>query len=257
MPTSYGGFFKILNIDGTTYHGGKGQWPLPNESMVGEWTKPIEGKLIWSKNGYHLCRAEDLSHWLGPAIFEAEYQGELKEKGNIVFVRQARLIKRLRWNSEVARYYICDLVEQVLPIYEKLAPGEQTPHQLLALAKRYLAGKASLDELHTAYQSVVKISYRDNSIWQVFKHSKEEILWFAGFSVMPLLEEQDTTNPENNINYQVRIAVETLLRIIGRAAAQVTSAEKRDDQAGIIAWREAAKAAYPKQVEKLLHYLYS
>ena len=69
--------YKILREDGSCCNGGKGKWHLPQGDKPGKWMPVIKGDLEPCKNGYHLCRKQDLVHWLGEAIYEAEYDGEL------------------------------------------------------------------------------------------------------------------------------------------------------------------------------------
>jgi len=103
--------FKALNKDGSAFHGGAGTWHLPSDGTPGEWMPPIEGELVVCHNGYHLCRAEDLPKWLGPAIFEAEYRGECLEAEEKLVVREARLLRQLNWDDRTARLFACDCAE--------------------------------------------------------------------------------------------------------------------------------------------------
>ena len=71
--------FKVLNEDGTPYHGGAGQWSLPVRNDDGSWTPgdwmpPIEGDLEPCANGYHGYREGDLvMAW--PCHFRSGSQG--------------------------------------------------------------------------------------------------------------------------------------------------------------------------------------
>ena len=63
--------YKVLeNLN--SCHGGSHTWTL------GEWFE-VQGELIPCENGIHLCRPQDLIYWLGPDIYEAEYEGEVAE----------------------------------------------------------------------------------------------------------------------------------------------------------------------------------
>jgi len=143
--------FKVLNTDGTPYHGGSGQWNLPTEDGPGEWMPPIEGGLIPCRNGYHLCRESDLAWWLGPAIFEAEARGERVECNDKIVVRDARLLRRVEaWNERTARLFAADCAERVLHIYEAAYPGDHRPRQAIAVARAFVNDQMSRSDLAAA-----------------------------------------------------------------------------------------------------------
>jgi len=142
--------FKVLNEDGTSYHGGYGAWSLPSDDAPGEWMPAIKGKLVACENGYHLCRKQDLLEWLGPAIFKAEYRGERMDMDNKVVVREARLLQRLNWDQQVARLFACDCAERVLSLFEVEYPDDMRPRQAIEIARRYAIGDATDSELFTA-----------------------------------------------------------------------------------------------------------
>ena len=140
--------FKVLNVDGTCYHGGTGQWSLPHDGQPGDWMPVIEGDLEACANGYHLCRESDLIFWLGPAIYEAEYRGDRIDSDNKVVVRQARLLRRLdAWTEQTARLFACDCAESVLKLYERQHPQDNSPRYAIEIARRYARGNASAEEL--------------------------------------------------------------------------------------------------------------
>ena len=91
-------YFKILRYNRT---GGytKYRWP-----SLGQWTSPVEGRLIACRNGYHVCRPRDIHKWMyrrSPVdknrdrVFLVEVAGEIIESHNKVVVRRAKLIKEL------------------------------------------------------------------------------------------------------------------------------------------------------------------
>lgn len=141
--------FKVLNVDGTPFHGGRhGAWALPHNGQSGEWMPPIEGKLTrW--NGYHLCREGDLLEWLGPAIFLAEYRGDRVDcdDDDLIVVREARLLRRLPWDNRIARLFACDCAGRVL----SLCGHDPRPGQTIEVARRFAYGQASKEELAAAF----------------------------------------------------------------------------------------------------------
>ena len=148
---------KVLNEDGSTCHGGKAQWSLPVKNgdgtwTPGEWMPAIEGALVPCRNGYHLCRAQDLLSWLGPAIFEAEYRGEMVESTDKIAVREARLLRQFEnWNARTARLLACEYAERVLPLFERVYPEDGAPRHAIETSRRCAIGDATDEELDAAW----------------------------------------------------------------------------------------------------------
>lgn len=167
--------YKVLNADGNPFHGGSGRWHLPADDGPGEWMPTIKGELVPCKNGYHLCRKQDLIYWLGPAIFEAEARGERVDADNKVVVREARLLRRVdTWNERTARLFACDCAERVLPIYEREHPNDKRPRQAIKTARRYADGAATNKELYTAYAAMNAARSARNATW-----SARDAAWAA------------------------------------------------------------------------------
>lgn len=150
--TPYTGLlFKVLDELGRPYHGGKGKWYLPVNGRPGRPMPPIRGLLIPCQRGYHLCRAEDLVEWLGPAIYLAQYRGEMLIDYDKVVVREARLVRRLEnWNRRTAQLFAADCAEHVLPIFRRVRPDDYRPQEAIAIIRRYVNGQATAKELAIA-----------------------------------------------------------------------------------------------------------
>jgi hypothetical protein len=148
-------YYKVLNEDGTSCHGGQCTWSLPTQNddgtwTPGEWMPAIKGALEPCENGYHLCRGSDLLDWLGPVICEAEYCGEMVEAVDKIVVREARLLRRLNWDERVARLLACDCAEHVLHVFETARPHDPRPRQTIEVSRRYANGEATDEQLTAA-----------------------------------------------------------------------------------------------------------
>ncbi len=133
--------YKILEHDGSARMS-RGTWFLPKGKRLGKWMPPIVGDLVACQNGYHLCREGDLLDWLGPAIFEVEYRGEMIEADNKIVVREARLLRKCGgWTEATARLFAADCAERVLPIFEKEHPGDDRPRKAIAAVRAYERGE--------------------------------------------------------------------------------------------------------------------
>jgi hypothetical protein len=138
--------YKVLRTDGRCYNGGVGSWPVPN-GQPGAWVEAT-GKLKPCVNGLHLCRHDDLIHWLGPAIFTAEYDGdECVTDGNKIVVRKARLLARLEtWNETTMVLFAADCAEAVLHLFEDRFPGDDRPRKAIEAARACSRGEIDAAE---------------------------------------------------------------------------------------------------------------
>jgi hypothetical protein len=153
--------YKVLNDDGSAFHGGIGKWPLPN-GKPGEWMPKLdEKKLSPCEYGYHLVKREHLVQWLGPAIFEAECHPNApfiydSTKG---VTSQARLVRRLDWGEKKQRLFACDCAERVLPIFEKKQPNDKRPRAAIEVARRHATGQATDKELDAAMAAAMAAAW--------------------------------------------------------------------------------------------------
>ena len=153
-------FYKVLNSEGYSCHGGSLKWSLPTKNddgswTPGEWMPEIVGPLVECKNGYHLVTLEQLPGWLNERIFVAEVAGEIikssdKEKW---VARKVRLVSETAWDERTARLFACDCAEHVLPIYEQDYPDDNCPRHAIEVARRYANGEATVQELTAAWDA--------------------------------------------------------------------------------------------------------
>ena len=133
--------YKVLNEDGSAFHGGSGKWFLPKGKRPGKWMPRIADPVLCER-GYHVLKPEMLVKWLGPAIFEVEVRGAQVWQADKGAVEQARLIRRLEtWNEQTARLFACDCAETVV----NLAKDERSVKAIL-VARRFAFGLANEKE---------------------------------------------------------------------------------------------------------------
>ena len=153
-------FYKVTEHDGTARMG-SGKWHLPKGKRPGKWMAPIKGDLVACANGYHLCRETDLLEWLGPAIFEAEFRGEIIEANDKIVVREARMLRKCGgWTEATARLFAADCAERVLPIFEKEHPSDDRPRKAIEAARAYARGEID-DAARAAARAAAGAAARD------------------------------------------------------------------------------------------------
>ncbi|MEA1997743.1 MAG: hypothetical protein U9N61_00245 [Euryarchaeota archaeon] len=151
--------YKMLDAEGRSCNGGEASWSLPTKGAdgkwkPGEWMPEIEGKLELCKNGYHLCRPDNLLPWLGKQIFEAEHRGEKEERGDKIVVRQCRLLKRCEgWTEESARLFACWCIRNTLlndgrKVWDLLK--DKRSRTAVEVAEAYAKGKTTKEDLDAA-----------------------------------------------------------------------------------------------------------
>ena len=144
-------YYKVLKNDGSCCNGGRGKWHLPKGKRPGKWMPKIEGELEPCANGYHLCRPQDLIHWLDEAIFEVEFRGDVVEDDDKIVVSEARLLCKVEaWNEKTVRLFAADCAERVLPFYEKDYPDDNRPRKAIQAARDYANEKITKEELDAA-----------------------------------------------------------------------------------------------------------
>ncbi len=133
-------YYKVLNADRSCYNGGDGIWKPEGVPMP-----EIVGDLEPYKNGYHVCTANQLIEWVGPAIWEVEVDtdGMLVEDDKMV-VRGATLRRRTAWNFRSMALWAVDCAEHV----QHLAKADTVA--LNAVTRRHIAGEATIEEVVAA-----------------------------------------------------------------------------------------------------------
>ena len=228
-------YYKVLNADGTPFHGGRGVWHLPKGKRPGKWMQPIEGKLEACANGYHLCRRGDLVQWLGPVIFEVEYKGIVVSADNKIVVRNTRLVRKLNtWTDRTARLFACDCAERVLHLYDDRSPDDRRVRNCIEIARKVANGDLPIAELAAARAAV----------WGAARAAAWDAAWDAGAAARAAAWD----------------AARDAAGDAARDAAGAAGAAARDARAA--AWdagaaaRDAAKAAEREwQTERLFDYL--
>ena len=134
-------YYKVLNADRSCYNGGDGIWKPEGVPMP-----EIVGDLEPYKNGYHVCTANQLGDWVGPAIWEVDVDttGMLTTSGEIVVVRQATLVRRTAWDLRSMALWALDCAERV----QHLAKADTVA--LNAVTRRHIAGEATIEEVVAA-----------------------------------------------------------------------------------------------------------
>jgi hypothetical protein len=151
-----GKYYKTLDKDGRSCHGGDAEWSLPTRNADGTWTPgdwmpEVRGNLEPCANGYHVVTLEQLPDWLGERIFEVEVGKEILPDDDKSVTRTCRLTRECAgWNERTARLFACDCAEHVLSLYEAKYPDDDRPRKAIEVARRYAEGTATREELAAA-----------------------------------------------------------------------------------------------------------
>jgi hypothetical protein len=147
-------------MNGASFHGGVGTW-LPPINGIPQPMPRIEGDLVACKRGYHILRAKDLIHWLGPELWEIDpasidWDGALFEWDKIV-VRQAALLHRLEeWNNRTARLFAADCAESVVHLVAN--EYRVAADWAIDAARRFANSETDAEELAAAFDAAVDAS---------------------------------------------------------------------------------------------------
>jgi hypothetical protein len=171
-------YYKVLDRNGRSCHGGDAEWSLPTQNddgtwTPGEWMPEVEGELEPCRNGYHVATLEQLPNWLGERIFEVEVGDEIVHADDKSVVRTCRLIREFTsWNERTARLFACDCAERALYLFEARYPDDGRPRKAIEVARRYAEGAATREELAAA---------RD-AAWKAALAATEAAAWAASWA---------------------------------------------------------------------------
>ena len=152
-------FYKVLDEDGRSMHGGNCLWSLPTAESPGKWMSAI--KPIICGQGYHLCRgAKHLIHWFGPVIWGVEARGEIIEADDKIVVEQARLVARVStWNERTARLFAADCAGHVLPLFEHEYPDDNRPRKAIEATRAFARDEITAGAADAAAVAVRSVIY--------------------------------------------------------------------------------------------------
>ena len=75
--------------------------------------------------------------------------------------------------DRIARLFACDCVQRVLPLFEQKFPDDRRPRQAVVVARRFVAGKATVDELTDAGNIAIAMAddffALDDATWTVVR----------------------------------------------------------------------------------------
>ena len=144
-------FYKWLDADGRATIGGDVQWSLPTGKRAGKWMPKID-EIKPCERGYHLCRPEDVSRWIGERLFVAEARGDvIVHEDSKVVVSEARLLREVvGWDEQSQRVFACLCAYGVLDIFERKYPDDLRPRNCVDVAWRFAFGEATVEERDAA-----------------------------------------------------------------------------------------------------------
>jgi hypothetical protein len=80
-------------------------WPAPS-GAASAWVE-VDGALVTCERGVHVCRPEDLAHWIHEELWEVEVGGETKLGVDCLVARRARLSRRIEaWTDGGAARFV-------------------------------------------------------------------------------------------------------------------------------------------------------
>ena len=114
----------------------KKTWPV----AVGEWT--LKERPVLCKSGWHGVEEKHvlshLPHTMGAELWEVEVKGEVVHGEDKFVAEQMRLLWRVGVTTEAnLRLFMCDVAQDVLPIYEAWAPNDDRPRRSIDAGRAY------------------------------------------------------------------------------------------------------------------------
>ena len=166
--------FKFLNSDGACFHGGTGNWHLPDENGPGDWFNE-NCKTDAPEHELYLCRRKDLCLWVGPALFVTEFKGIIREEKDCLVVLSARILKKIDdWNEKTKTSFGTKCYEHILSDDKLIQSANLENIELLTSAyeaKNFIVIPRIARSLAINIDS--EIEWQNRMLW---KYVEEEIL---------------------------------------------------------------------------------
>lgn len=176
-------YWKVLDANGRSCHGGSFQWSLPRWHRTkgwipGAWTPLIE-EIRPCSRGYHVCRDGDLLRWLNARIYACEVRGPIIEQSDKVVVGQVRLTCPTPWDDVSARLFAVECASDVLSLYESKYPGDPRVSDCLQTAFLFALGEATDSQRDAAWAAARAAA------WAVARDAARDaqtrrLLWWMG-----------------------------------------------------------------------------
>lgn len=124
-------------------------------------------------NAIYYCTRDQLVYWLGPEIWTFEdltpEETVCSDKWRQSATRVGRILERVSsWNKTTARLFVADCMARML-VREREAGRPPDPRywETVDVARRYAWLAASDEELEAAYETVVGLDNRPESVFEV------------------------------------------------------------------------------------------
>jgi len=170
-------YYKVLRSGGKSTYGDFSKWILPSkDGKPGRWMPTLKGEIKCGVNGYHLIFADFLKDHLGEEIYEAEGRGDSDESNGTIAFRQARLIRKLPWDGQLAIEFACQCVEHVLYLWKRKRkhPGDDLAEYTIEVVRRWWQGKECLRKLEAVASACWRAGWgiggllaRDGAPWVI------------------------------------------------------------------------------------------
>jgi hypothetical protein len=151
-------------------------WPRPTDDAPGSWVE-TDGALVLCANGSHLCRAQDLAHWLHDELWESEAAGEQFEGLDCLVVRRARLVRRIdAWHLGGSARFAEACAQHATELADRAPPGTTRDELEGLLGDAFSSARAGYIAV-SAYASALAVAklrdpsdqhdaYRRERAWQ-------------------------------------------------------------------------------------------
>lgn len=149
--------WKVLDAGNRSMHSSTYQW------TPGEWTERTDN-LVPSERGWHLCRDDDLLHWLGPNIWLVELAPDaivIEQEDKVVTSGPVRLVEQSPWDDCAARLFAVECTVDALKL---TGVTDERLWAACEVAFRYAVGDAT-DKERVAARAALREPLRKSLRW--------------------------------------------------------------------------------------------
>jgi len=172
-------YYKFIDENNRGYNDFDYTEYLPCDGQPGKPLPTVEGEIEPCANGYHACKPQFVSRWIGAQLYEVKLTGTLVDGDDKTAASDIRIIRKVdAWNERTQRLFAVWCAREALKLVDN-----PDPRSIAAcdVAERYANGDATEEELAAARDAAMDAA-RDaarDAAWAAARAAAWAAAWAA------------------------------------------------------------------------------
>ena len=146
-------YYKFIDESNRGYNGFDYTDYLPRDGQPGKPLPTVEGNIKPCANGYHACKPQHVSYWIGAQLYEVELSGTLADADDKTAASDMRFVRKVDgWDARVQRLFAVWCAREALKLIDNPDPRSVAACDV---AERYANSKATAAELSAAWDAAM------------------------------------------------------------------------------------------------------